>query len=229
MSFQFGLLCYYVVNIQVVLVPVTAILLLNTYAKPVVNAVQPIISFVAMFYDSLCIGSPLDINKSRILSSEGLLLLLSVVVFHLASFVLGYWASKPFLNKDLTGRTPSAARPISSPWRTHGATVSRTRPPPPPDSFRDSHLSPITVILIPVGKHLSPTPTGAALASRSPLSRTKAPNSSDRYSRWKAHIATTSRHQCFLTSVPPKATLHPSFSLFDGNLQGSSVDRWFCF
>ncbi|KAK8959700.1 hypothetical protein KSP40_PGU000487 [Platanthera guangdongensis] len=70
MSFYFRLLRYYVVNIQVVLVPVTAGLLLNTYAKPVVNVVQPIISFVAMFCDSLCIGSPLAINKSRILSSE---------------------------------------------------------------------------------------------------------------------------------------------------------------
>ncbi|KAK8966960.1 hypothetical protein KSP40_PGU013209 [Platanthera guangdongensis] len=40
----------------------------------------------------------------------------------------------------------------------------------------------------------------------------EAPNSSDRSSRRKAHIATTSRHQCFLTSAPPKATLHPSFS-----------------
>ncbi|KAK8944198.1 hypothetical protein KSP39_PZI007877 [Platanthera zijinensis] len=99
MSFQFGLLRYYVLNIHIVLIRVTASLLLNTYAKPVVNAVQPIISFVAMFCDLLCIGSPLAINKSRILSSEGLLLLLSVVVFHLATFALGYWASKPFLRE----------------------------------------------------------------------------------------------------------------------------------
>ncbi|KAK8929019.1 hypothetical protein KSP39_PZI017086 [Platanthera zijinensis] len=86
--------------LQVVLVPVTAGLLLNTYAKSVVNVIRPVMPFVAMFCTSLCIGSPLAINRSRILSSEGLLLLLPIVVFHLAAFALGYWASKPFLREE---------------------------------------------------------------------------------------------------------------------------------
>ncbi|WVZ75391.1 hypothetical protein U9M48_023447, partial [Paspalum notatum var. saurae] len=80
--------------LQVVLVPVTLGLLLNTYAKGVVNVIQPVMPFVAMLCTSLCIGSPLAINRSKILSSEGFLLLLPIVVFHLVSFVAGYWVSK---------------------------------------------------------------------------------------------------------------------------------------
>ncbi|KAK8959606.1 hypothetical protein KSP40_PGU013856 [Platanthera guangdongensis] len=86
--------------LQVVLVPVITGLLLNTYAKPVVNVIRPVMPFVAMFCTSLCIGSPLAINRGCILSPEGLLLLLPVVAFHLAAFALGYWASKTFLRKE---------------------------------------------------------------------------------------------------------------------------------
>jgi bile acid:Na+ symporter, BASS family len=63
MSFQFSAL-------QVVLVPVTLGLLLNTYAKGVVNAIQPVMPVVAMVCTPLCIGSPLAINRSKILSSD---------------------------------------------------------------------------------------------------------------------------------------------------------------
>lgn len=80
--------------LQVVLVPVTLGLLLNTYAKPVVNVIQPVMPFVAMVCTSLCIGSPLAINRSMLLSSQGLLLLLPIVTFHIAAFVVGYWVSK---------------------------------------------------------------------------------------------------------------------------------------
>ncbi|XP_047081544.1 probable sodium/metabolite cotransporter BASS3, chloroplastic [Lolium rigidum] len=80
--------------LQVVLVPVTLGLLLNTYAKPVVNVIQPVMPFVAMICTSLCIGSPLAINRSMLLSSQGLMLLLPIVTFHIASFVVGYWVSK---------------------------------------------------------------------------------------------------------------------------------------
>ncbi|KAG8070681.1 hypothetical protein GUJ93_ZPchr0006g45240 [Zizania palustris] len=80
--------------LQVVLVPVTLGLLLNTYAKAVVNVIQPAMPFVAMVCTSLCIGSPLAINRSKILSSEGFLLLLPIVTFHIAAFIAGYWISK---------------------------------------------------------------------------------------------------------------------------------------
>ncbi|OAY85829.1 putative sodium/metabolite cotransporter BASS3, chloroplastic [Ananas comosus] len=87
--------------LQVVLVPISLGLLLNTYAKAVVNVVQPIMPFVAMFCTSLCIGSPLAINRSKILSSEGFLLLVPILTFHIVAFMLGYWFSKlPFLRQD---------------------------------------------------------------------------------------------------------------------------------
>ncbi|KAJ0971917.1 hypothetical protein J5N97_019876 [Dioscorea zingiberensis] len=80
--------------LQVVLLPVTIGLLLNTFAKSVVNVIQPIMPLVAMFCTSLCIGSPLAINRSQILSSEGLHLLLPVLTFHLVAFTVGYWLPK---------------------------------------------------------------------------------------------------------------------------------------
>ncbi|KAL1217992.1 putative sodium/metabolite cotransporter BASS3 [Cardamine amara subsp. amara] len=80
--------------LQVVLVPVTLGLVLNTYAKPVVTLLRPVMPFVAMVCTSLCIGSPLSINRSQILSDEGLRLIIPIVTFHAVAFVLGYWFSK---------------------------------------------------------------------------------------------------------------------------------------
>lgn len=87
--------------LQVVLVPVALGLFLNTYAKGVVNVIQPIMPFVAMVCTSLCIGSPLAINRNQILSWDGVQLLLPVLIFHLAAFTMGYWLSKlPFLRQE---------------------------------------------------------------------------------------------------------------------------------
>ncbi|CAH8354944.1 unnamed protein product [Eruca vesicaria subsp. sativa] len=80
--------------LQVVLVPVTLGLVLNTYAKPVVSLLRPVMPFVAMVCTSLCIGSPLSINRSQILSAQGLRLILPVITFHAVAFVVGYWFSK---------------------------------------------------------------------------------------------------------------------------------------
>ncbi|GMP48670.1 hypothetical protein CsSME_00015946 [Camellia sinensis var. sinensis] len=87
--------------LQVVLVPVTLGLLLNTYAKSVVNILQPVMPFVAMICTSMCIGSPLAINRSHILSTEGLQLVLPVLTFHAVAFTLGYLISKiPLLRQE---------------------------------------------------------------------------------------------------------------------------------
>ncbi|KAL3616299.1 putative sodium/metabolite cotransporter bass3, chloroplastic [Castilleja foliolosa] len=80
--------------LQVVLAPVTLGLLLNTYSKPVVSFLQPLMPFVAMICTSMCIGSPLAINRSQILSAEGLRLVGPVLSFHAVAFTLGYWLSK---------------------------------------------------------------------------------------------------------------------------------------
>ncbi|KAG2306993.1 hypothetical protein Bca4012_084054 [Brassica carinata] len=87
--------------LQVVLVPVTLGLVLNTYAKPVVTLLRPVMPFVAMVCTSLCIGSPLSINRTQILSAEGLRLILPVITFHAVAFVVGYWFSKiPGLSQE---------------------------------------------------------------------------------------------------------------------------------
>ena len=79
---------------QVVLLPVALGLVLNTYAKPVVSVIQPVMPFVAMICTSLCIGSPLAINRAQILSAEGAKLIAPVLTFHGMAFALGYWLSK---------------------------------------------------------------------------------------------------------------------------------------
>ncbi|XXG47005.1 hypothetical protein AAC387_Pa02g1718 [Persea americana] len=87
--------------LQVVLVPVTAGLILNTYAKPIVNVIRPIMPFIAMICTSLCIGSPLAINRNQILSVEGIRLLLPVLTFHTVALMVGYWLPKlPFWRQD---------------------------------------------------------------------------------------------------------------------------------
>lgn len=79
---------------QVVLVPIALGLVLNTYAKPVVTVLQPVMPIVAMICTSMCIGSPLAINRSQILSMEGLRLILPVLTFHAVAFAVGYLVSK---------------------------------------------------------------------------------------------------------------------------------------
>lgn len=76
------------------LAPVTIGLALNTYAKPVVTILRPVMPFVAMICTSLCIGSPLAINQRQILSMDGLRLIFPVLAFHAVAFTVGYWVSK---------------------------------------------------------------------------------------------------------------------------------------
>ncbi|KAL5562214.1 hypothetical protein UlMin_031961 [Ulmus minor] len=87
--------------LQVVLVPVTLGLVLNTYAKPVVAVLQPVMPLVAMICTSLCIGSPLAINRAQILSPEGFRLVFPIFAFHAVAFTVGYWVSKiPILRQE---------------------------------------------------------------------------------------------------------------------------------
>ncbi|KAK9066026.1 hypothetical protein SSX86_015428 [Deinandra increscens subsp. villosa] len=87
--------------LQVVLLPVALGLALNTYAKPVVSILQPVMPFVAIFCTSICIGSPLAINRAEILSAEGLKLLWPVLTFHAVAFAVGYCITKlPFCRQE---------------------------------------------------------------------------------------------------------------------------------
>ncbi|KAE8038130.1 hypothetical protein FH972_010672 [Carpinus fangiana] len=102
--------------LQVVLVPITLGLVLNTYAKPVVNVLQPVMPFVAMICTSMCIGSPLAINRSQILSMEGLRLVLPVLTFHAVAFAVGYLVSKipMFRQEEEISRTISLCTGMQS-------------------------------------------------------------------------------------------------------------------
>ncbi|KAM4070337.1 hypothetical protein ACB094_12G158100 [Castanea mollissima] len=102
--------------LQVVLVPVTLGLVLNTYAKPVVTVLEPVMPFVAMICTSLCIGSPLAINRNQILSAEGLRLVLPIFMFHAVAFTVGYWVSKipVFRQEEEVSRTISLCTGMQS-------------------------------------------------------------------------------------------------------------------
>nr|POF23836.1 putative sodium/metabolite cotransporter bass3, chloroplastic [Quercus suber] len=102
--------------LQVVLVPVTLGLVLNTYAKPVVTVLEPVMPFVAMICTSMCIGSPLAINRNQILSAEGLRLVLPIFMFHAVAFTVGYWVSKipVFRQEEEVSRTISLCTGMQS-------------------------------------------------------------------------------------------------------------------
>lgn len=79
---------------QVVVGPVFLGLALNTYARRQVDAVRPYVPLVGMLCTSLCIGSPLAMNRAMLLNPAGVRLLAPVIAFHVAAFAAGYWFSK---------------------------------------------------------------------------------------------------------------------------------------
>jgi BASS family bile acid:Na+ symporter len=87
--------------LQVVILPIVLGLSLNTYAKGFVDKIRTFMPLMAMVCTSLCIGSPLALNRSRIVSMEGFRLLFPVLAFHIGAFVLGYWIPRlPFWKQD---------------------------------------------------------------------------------------------------------------------------------
>lgn len=87
--------------LQVVILPIVLGLSLNTYAKGFVDKIRAFMPLLAMVCTSLCIGSPLALNRSRIISMEGFRLLFPVLAFHVSAFVLGYWVPRlPFWKQD---------------------------------------------------------------------------------------------------------------------------------
>lgn len=88
-------------GLQVVILPIVLGLSLNTYAKSFVDKIRPFMPLMAMVCTSLCIGSPLALNRSRIVSMEGFRLLFPVLAFHVSAFVLGYWVPRlPFWKQE---------------------------------------------------------------------------------------------------------------------------------
>ncbi|KAL2652409.1 hypothetical protein R1flu_020537 [Riccia fluitans] len=102
--------------LQVVIGPVFLGLALNTYAKPLVDRVRNFMPLVAMVCTSLCIGSPLALNRGMILSAQGLQLMLPILFFHTGAFAVGYWICQisPWKQEDKVSRTISLCSGMQS-------------------------------------------------------------------------------------------------------------------
>eukprot|EP00850_Spirogloea_muscicola_P016412 SM000133S26778 [mRNA] locus=s133:9559:12346:- [translate_table: standard] len=86
--------------LQIVVVPIAAGLLLNRYGGRVASAVKPFLPVVSVLTTALCVGSPLATNISSLRSATGLLLVVPVIAFHTAAFVVGYWMAVAFFRKN---------------------------------------------------------------------------------------------------------------------------------
>ncbi|KAL3677438.1 hypothetical protein R1sor_027386 [Riccia sorocarpa] len=102
--------------LQVVIGPVFLGLALNTYAKPLVDRVRNFMPLLAMVCTSLCIGSPLALNRSMIVSAQGLQLMLPILFFHTAAFTIGYWICQVshWRQEDKVSRTISLCSGMQS-------------------------------------------------------------------------------------------------------------------
>ncbi|KAL3499465.1 hypothetical protein ACH5RR_038558 [Cinchona calisaya] len=76
--------------LQIVVTPIAAGLLLNRIFPQISSAIRPFLPPLSVFVTALCVGAPLAINISSVLSPSGLSVLFLVIVFHLAAFVSGY-------------------------------------------------------------------------------------------------------------------------------------------
>lgn len=76
--------------LQIVVAPIAAGLLLNRIFPQISNAIRPFLPPLSVFVTALCVGAPLAINISSVLSPSGLSVLFLVIAFHLAAFVCGY-------------------------------------------------------------------------------------------------------------------------------------------
>ncbi|KAL1355003.1 probable sodium/metabolite cotransporter BASS5, chloroplastic [Arachis hypogaea] len=75
---------------QIVVAPIALGLLLNRFLPRICNAIRPFLPPLSVFVTALCVGAPLAINIEAVKSPFGASILLLVVGFHLAAFVVGY-------------------------------------------------------------------------------------------------------------------------------------------
>ncbi|KAE8657345.1 putative sodium/metabolite cotransporter BASS5 [Hibiscus syriacus] len=79
--------------LQIVIAPITVGLLLNWLFPHLCNSMRPFLPPLAVLDTACCVGAPLAINISSVLSPFGLTLLLLIVAFHLSAFIAGYFFS----------------------------------------------------------------------------------------------------------------------------------------
>ncbi|PKA53064.1 putative sodium/metabolite cotransporter BASS5, chloroplastic [Apostasia shenzhenica] len=76
--------------IQIVLIPIVGGLLLNRFLPKVCAAINPFLPPLSVLVTALCIGSPLAINISAVISPFGVAVVLLIFGFHLSAFLAGY-------------------------------------------------------------------------------------------------------------------------------------------
>ncbi|KAL9258461.1 putative sodium/metabolite cotransporter BASS6, chloroplastic [Drosera capensis] len=79
--------------LQIVVAPIAAGLILNRSFPQISSAIRPFLPPLSVLVTSLCVGSPLAINITSILSPFGVTILLLVIAFHLSAFIAGYTLS----------------------------------------------------------------------------------------------------------------------------------------
>lgn len=90
---------------EIVVVPIGAGLFLNRFVPQVTRLIRPLLPLLSLLTTCCCIGSPLAVNIQAIRSPFGLEILLPVVLFHTAAFIVGYKVTEATFPKaaDLTG------------------------------------------------------------------------------------------------------------------------------
>lgn len=89
-----------VINItQIVVAPIAAGIALNRFAASVSRSIRPFMPLLSVIVTSLCVGSPLAMNVEAVKSPFGIAVLVLVLGFHSAGFLLGFQLAKPLFWK----------------------------------------------------------------------------------------------------------------------------------
>ncbi|VVB12017.1 unnamed protein product [Arabis nemorensis] len=79
--------------LQVVIAPIAAGLLLNKLFPKLSNAIRPFLPILSVLDTACCVGAPLALNISSVMSPFGATILLLVTMFHLSAFLAGYFVT----------------------------------------------------------------------------------------------------------------------------------------
>lgn len=85
---------------QIVVAPVAAGLALRQFAPPITRIIKPFLPILSVMVTGLCMGSPLATNINAVKSPFGLELLLPIIGFHAAAFVVGHKVSGVIFSKE---------------------------------------------------------------------------------------------------------------------------------
>ncbi|KAG0570506.1 hypothetical protein KC19_6G167500 [Ceratodon purpureus] len=75
---------------KIVVAPIAGGLFLNRFLPQVSRLIRPYLPLLSLLVTCCCVGSPLSVNINAVRSPFGLQILLPVVAFHTAAFIIGY-------------------------------------------------------------------------------------------------------------------------------------------